>query len=81
MTSYAYGSILNVMRLKALAALALATFVLFPATALADTDHPVDGSGTVKLRPVIDAANTCNPPAPTQEGSDGGRSSSTMVTV
>src|SRR5690349_13710401 len=55
------------MRLKALAALTLATVVLFPATALADTDHPVDGSGTVKLRPVIDAANTCNPTAPTQD--------------
>jgi hypothetical protein len=55
------------MRLKALAALALAMFALFPATALADTDHPVDGSGTVKLRPVIDSANTCNPTAPTQD--------------
>lgn len=55
------------MRLKALAALVLLTGVLFPAAALADTDHPVDGSGVTKLRTVIEPGYTCNPSAPTQD--------------
>jgi hypothetical protein len=55
------------MRLKALAALVFATCVLFPAAALADTDHPVDGSGVTKFRTVIEPGYTCNPSAPTQD--------------